>query len=87
MNQKSAWYMEQRIRKVMDRKECPLLVGVVEADETYVGGKHRKGRDKKCERGRGTKKASVVGVIESGDSETHGETKWQEPSGIYSKPY
>lgn len=66
MNQKSAWYMNQRIRKEMDRKECPLLAGVVEADETYVGGKPRKGRDKNSKRGRGTKKAPVVGIAERG---------------------
>ena len=42
MNQKSAWCMNQRIRKEMDRKEDVLLAGVVEADETYVGGKPRK---------------------------------------------
>ena len=33
MNQKSAWYMEQRIRKEMERKEDVLLAGVVEVDE------------------------------------------------------
>ena len=66
MNQKSAWYMSQRIRKEMVRKEDILLAGVVEADETYVGGKPRKGRDKNSKRGRGTKKAPVVGVIERG---------------------
>ena len=42
MNLKSAWYMEQRIRKEMERKEDVLLAGVVEADETYVGGKPEK---------------------------------------------
>lgn len=66
MNQKSAWYMNQRIRKEMDRGDNELLAGVVEADETYVGGKPRKGRDKNSKRGRGTKKAPVVGIAERG---------------------
>lgn len=45
-----------------------LLAGVVEMDETYVGGKPRKGKkyddDDKPKRGRGTKKAPVVGAVE-----------------------
>ena len=65
MNQKSAWYMEMRIRKAMKDNDC-LLQGILEADETYVGGKPRKGRDKGGKRGRGTKKTPVIGVIERG---------------------
>ncbi len=42
MNHKSAWYMQQRIRAEMARKEGFLLLqGIVEADETYVGGRKR----------------------------------------------
>ena len=39
---KSAWFMAHRIRKAMERE--PLsgkLRGIIEADETYVGGKPR----------------------------------------------
>lgn len=43
MNQKSAWFMQQRIRAAMLTDEGELLQGIVEADETYVGGKPRKG--------------------------------------------
>ena len=46
-----------------------LLKGIVEADETYIGGKprYRKNREiKKSKRGRGTKKASVIGAVERG---------------------
>ena len=44
MNQKSAWYMMQRVRAEMATKQGEaLLQGVIEADETYVGGKPRKG--------------------------------------------
>ena len=43
LNQKSAWYMQQRIRAEMASKQGAILLqGVVEADETYVGGKPRK---------------------------------------------
>lgn len=70
MNQKSAWYMQQRIRAAMLTEENELLQGIVEADETYVGGKPRKGNrrddDKPGKRGRGTKKTPVVGAVERG---------------------
>ena len=49
-----------------------LLGGIVEVDETYVGGKPRKRNDgtsdEDVKRGRGTKKVPVVGVIERGGS-------------------
>ena len=38
---KSAWFMCHRIREAMKDKSFPQLTGVVEADETYVGGKPR----------------------------------------------
>lgn len=66
VNKDTAWYMGMRIRKAMiEQRE--LLQGVVECDETYVGGKPRKGNDKGpsgSKRGRGTNKIPVVGVIE-----------------------
>jgi transposase-like protein len=67
----SAWFLAHRIRLAM--KADPLasrLQGVVEVDETYVGGKPRKGKkDEKGnlivnKRGRGTKKTPVVALIE-----------------------
>lgn len=56
--------MGMRIRKAMieDRK---LMNGFVEIDETYIGGKPRKG-DGPSKRGRGTKKMPVVGMVERG---------------------
>jgi len=70
MNQKSAWYMQQRIRAAMLTEESDLLQGIVEADETYIGGKPRKGNrrddDKPNKRGRGTKKQAVIGAVERG---------------------
>ncbi len=70
MNQKSAWYMQQRIRAAMLIDESELLQGIVEADETYVGGKPRKKNnrddDTPNKRGRGTKKTPVLGAVERG---------------------
>ena len=70
LNQKTAWYMLQRIRAAMVDGQSELLQGIVEADETYVGGKPRKGNyrddDKPNRRGRGTKKTPVIGAVERG---------------------
>jgi transposase-like protein len=63
---RSAWHLTHRIRSAM--REDPLaslLKGVVEVDETYIGGKPRKGGDgKPNKRGRGTKKAPVMAMVE-----------------------
>jgi transposase-like protein len=58
----TAWYMEMRVRKAMAR-DYELLRGIVEMDETYIGGKPR-WHDKDNKRGRGTKKIPVVGMVE-----------------------
>jgi transposase-like protein len=61
---KSAWFMCHRIRHAMSTGDLkrPKLSGVVEADETYVGGKPRiKGTSKP---GKGTNKAPVVALVE-----------------------
>jgi transposase-like protein len=62
---KSAWFMAHRIRHAMARP--PLsgkLAGIVEADETYVGGKPRR---KRGERRVGyTDKAPVFALVERG---------------------
>jgi transposase-like protein len=40
VNYRTAWYMGHRIRKCMEETGSPLLSGVVEMDETYIGGRH-----------------------------------------------
>jgi transposase-like protein len=56
---KTAWFMTHRIRYAMDQKPKRKLMGVVEADETYVGGK---GHGK---RGRGAEnKTPVFSLVE-----------------------
>lgn len=70
VNKNTAWLLAMRIRKAMTQTdERQLLLGVVEMDETYVGGKPRKGGDHNGQprkRGRGTTKTPVVGMIERG---------------------
>src|ERR671937_412992 len=41
---KTAWYLCHRIRHAMGDDDAPPLDGIVEADETYVGGKYRGGK-------------------------------------------
>ena len=45
MNQKTCWRMMMNIRAEMG-KDNVLLQGVIEADETYIGGKRRKDYDR-----------------------------------------
>lgn len=62
VTQKTAWFMLQRIRETFQAREDEVLSGVVECDETYIGGK-RKG----SKRGRGGEhKVPVFGMIERG---------------------
>ncbi len=68
----SAWHLAHRIRLAMNEGPLlKLLQGVVEVDETYVGGKPRKeskGESEslkpKSKRGRGTSKAPVLALVE-----------------------
>ena len=41
---KTAWYLCHRIRAAMTDAEKPMLSGTVEMDETYVGGRERRGK-------------------------------------------
>lgn len=72
MRRPTVWSMMHRIRTAManDPQQEKLLYGIVEADETYVGGRPRKGNrrdgDKPNKRGRGTKKVPVIGAAERG---------------------
>ena len=66
---KTAWYSAMRVRCAMV-DETPMLEGIVEMDEAYIGGKPRKRSNKtdistiKPKRGRGTRKTAVVGIVE-----------------------
>ena len=68
LNQKTAWLMMHKIRIQMAKKSDVLLRGIIEADETYIGGKPRKRNkrkdDKPAKRGRGTSKTAIIGVVQ-----------------------
>jgi transposase-like protein len=59
---KTAWYLCHRIRHAMKQVDQPMLSGVVEMDETYVGGRTR-GRGKGFHK---DTKECVVGIRERG---------------------
>lgn len=71
---KTAWSLALRIREAMltDPAQKRLFHGIVEMDETYIGGKPRKRNlreddpkgGNKSKRGRGTDKTPVVGIVE-----------------------
>jgi transposase-like protein len=57
---RTAWYLAHRIRKSMAEANPPKLSGIVEVDETYIGGKQRGHRSKL------KNKDVVIGVRERG---------------------
>lgn len=70
LNQKTSWYIMTRIRAEMAKKGGALLQGIIEADETYIGGKPRKENKREdrepSKRGRGTDKDAIIGAVERG---------------------
>jgi len=66
--QKTAWYLCHRIRAAMVDESGEQLSGVVEADETYIGGKNRRPYASRSERSkhRYDNKTTVLGAIERG---------------------
>jgi len=59
-NYRTAWYLAHRIREAMVDNNGPKLSGVVEVDETYIGGKQR------GHKGKNKNKDVVIGVRERG---------------------
>lgn len=72
---KSAWFMCHRIREAMKDKSFAPMTGVVEVDETYIGGKPRGHRLHRIEKhstmseritAAWAKKEPVLGIVERG---------------------
>ena len=65
---RTAWYMCHRIRAALGNEDFRKLIGIVEVDETFVGGKARnRHKDKRGDGGGGTGgmgKATVAGAVQ-----------------------
>jgi hypothetical protein len=74
VTQKTAWFMDHRIRLAMQTGTFLKMSGEVEADETFIGGlakdMHRHVRERKIKGTGGSGKAAVLGIVERG-SEDH----------------
>lgn len=85
---KTAWRILKQIRMAMGNEKMKEFINsVIEMDETYVGGKPRKGNRKKdndknnngndktsppiTKRGRGTKKTPVIGTIDRDNKQVY----------------
>ena len=70
ITQKTAWFMDHRIRFSLGMGPGNKLSGQVEADETFIGGKARNmHKDKRAEKITGTggkDKVAVMGILERG---------------------
>jgi len=70
ITQKSAWFMDHRIRVSFGLESPDKLTGHVEADETFIGGKarnmHKAERARKITGTGGKDKTAVMGILERG---------------------
>lgn len=67
LTQPTALFMQERLRAVMASDQAGMLAGIIEADETYVGGRPRKQnkRDDSPTDGQGkSDKQPVIGAVE-----------------------
>ena len=63
VTQKTAWFLNHRIRQMFKETAPEMLTGIVEADETFVGGKNKNRHFNKKVIGEDTK-TPVLGLIQ-----------------------
>lgn len=70
ITQKSAWFLDHRIRLALTMGTFNKLSGQIEADETFIGGKarnmHKSERTRKVTGTGGKDKTAVLGIMERG---------------------
>ena len=78
VTQKTAWFMDHRIRKAMKQNRGQLF-GRIEADETFVGGKEKfKHANRRQHRGRGPiGKVAVMGLLDRHGPDGHSVVRAQ----------
>ena len=66
VNKNTAWLLQMKIRSAMSRASTDQLGGIVEADETFVGGKTKggKGRKRKTHGGPQKHQKPVLGFVQ-----------------------
>jgi len=79
VTQKTAWFMDHRIRVALGMATPDQLTGEVEADETFIGGKarnmHKAVRARKITGTGGKDKTAVMGVLERGKDGKHSRVR------------
>lgn len=79
VTQKTAWFMDHRIRLAMQTGSFTKMSGEVEADETFIGGlaknMHRHVRERKIKGTGGSGKEAVLGIVERGTDEQSSRIK------------
>jgi transposase-like protein len=79
VTQKTAWFMDHRIRLAMKTGSFLKMSGEVEADETFIGGlaknMHKHERARKIKGTGGSGKAAVLGIVQRTDERGKSQIK------------